>query len=239
MDFRSEDQYSSIVLSNFSNAIIIGSQDEITGPSKIGWYMAPECYERKVSKKSDIFGLGCLLYAIFSCKPLPKTLDLCKWKIPNAYPDQLQHLIDKCMSIDPASRPDIDAVIATLAECSASVESGELGMDEICRYIDTELGRRDKVDDFFKRRQQFKDPTKEILDENLEKVKQLTLEPGTTLQATTQSSEEIRSPVPEAGVWPGYTAQSRGERRVQARSEARDEPWRSPWRGAGQRRSQG
>ena len=93
-------------------------------------YIAPESMGDKpvYSSKSDMYSLGCLLYTLCRCKPLP-SLGLPGSTIPPIqahFPQRLQPVISKCVNSDPTDRPTGREVVNDLSETYVDILSSNL-----------------------------------------------------------------------------------------------------------------
>jgi WD40 repeat protein len=88
-------------------------------------YIAPESKgDRPVfSSKSDMYGLGCLLYTLCCGKPMPpmELLDSFVPSIPDYYPKKLQFMITSCLKLEPSSRPSSREAVNVLNEAFVDV----------------------------------------------------------------------------------------------------------------------
>lgn len=94
-------------------------------------YMAPEVFNgESYSEKVDVFGLGMIMFEVFSRTLLSFTLQdpsvvfahcrkVCtegfRPKFPRRMPAGIKALIQKCWAHDPAARPTMDEVVMSLA----------------------------------------------------------------------------------------------------------------------------
>ncbi|EPS43887.1 hypothetical protein H072_2156 [Dactylellina haptotyla CBS 200.50] len=114
-------------LGKFSHAARVSGQQ--TAASFVGvmgtpGFMAPETVGNNpnFSIKSDIYSLGCLLYALCcsDSPPRPSNLNSIP-QIPEIYPQRLRDIIMRCMDIDPNRRPNSRDVSNEVSEAYVDI----------------------------------------------------------------------------------------------------------------------
>jgi serine/threonine protein kinase len=91
-------------------------------------YLAPECYDSKCSKESDVFSFGLILYELVTGKPVfakeleepciarKVVLDNYRPEIPEFVLPSARKLIIDCWATDPGERPGFAEIVDRLAE---------------------------------------------------------------------------------------------------------------------------
>lgn len=83
-------------------------------------YMAPESLSNTpvFSSKSDVYSMGCLLYTLCKCRPLPSlnSSGSAVVSIPDHFPKKMQNLIERCLQTDSSMRPTSREVLNELVE---------------------------------------------------------------------------------------------------------------------------
>ncbi|KAL0231705.1 hypothetical protein GEMRC1_011109 [Eukaryota sp. GEM-RC1] len=87
-------------------------------------YTAPEVLENSFTPQSDVYSLGILLYELFRNKhafegmPVPSIVEAKRREISLPFdgtiPDELFDVISRCLSADPAQRPELSVIIEIL-----------------------------------------------------------------------------------------------------------------------------
>ena len=122
-----DDRSMTMKLCDFGISIPDGSCTQSTDNARgtLRW-KAPELFENEVSRRSDIFSFGTVLWEIIMCEiPYPQYKGDAKLMrtilsdeklspVPDEYPADLQQMIHDCRAFDKEDRPTIESVIQRL-----------------------------------------------------------------------------------------------------------------------------
>ncbi|EPS44969.1 hypothetical protein H072_952 [Dactylellina haptotyla CBS 200.50] len=99
-------------LGKFSNAAHLSGRNTLVsfiGTMGTAGFIAPETVAGSLSQnfsmKSDVYSLGCLLYALCSSE-VPPPAGTTPMRIPEEYPKRLRNIITRCTDVDPNKRPN-------------------------------------------------------------------------------------------------------------------------------------
>jgi serine/threonine protein kinase len=140
----------SVTLSGFEYSISVNS---VCGTNDL-WkaigscYLAPECYEGRFVRKSDVFSFGLILYLlIVGRRPFQEKMEQLgvarrigvddeRPDIPESVPGAIEGLIRDCWETDPEDRPSFDAILSRLELMHFSL-SADVNSVKMVRFVQT------------------------------------------------------------------------------------------------------
>ncbi|KAF2689325.1 kinase-like protein [Lentithecium fluviatile CBS 122367] len=116
------DHDNSVKLGDFGLSKILQSHDFASTYVGTPFYMSPEiCKAEQYGPHSDIWALGCIIYEMCAKEPpfnakthfdLIQKIKIGRYPpIPNCYSPELHRVIEKCLQINPTSRPDTSQLL--------------------------------------------------------------------------------------------------------------------------------
>ncbi|KAF3934429.1 Myosin-IIIB [Dactylella cylindrospora] len=121
-------------LGKFTTAAAVGMINTNASLGMVGTpgFIAPEAMaeDPKFSAKSDVYSLGCLIFALCKGKLL-STVGLGETGsfLSEHYPKRMERLIRSCLRLDPSTRPSSREVVDELSEAFADILSGHFWME--------------------------------------------------------------------------------------------------------------